>query len=156
MARSVQVMSWAGLSPREILERSTVLAVVGCSTNDWKDAHDVPRRLQQRGFRIVPVHLTAREILGEQAYPRLADVPGPIDSVVVFRPSGEADDVAAQAIEAGAKAVWLQLGLVSVDARARCQAAETGYVEDTCAKVVAARHDIRQPAAAGRYGRDTG
>jgi uncharacterized protein len=141
-------MSWAGLSPREILERSEVLAVVGCSTNDWKDAHDVPRQLQRRGFRIVPVHRTASEILGERAYPRLADVPDPIDTVVVFRPSEEAGGVAAQAVEAGAKAVWLQLGLVSAEARERCEAAGLGYVEDICTKVLAARHDIRQPAAA--------
>ena len=141
-------MSWAGLSPREILERSRVLAVVGCSTHDWKDAHDVPRKLQRRGFRIIPVHLSASEILAETAYPRLADVPEAIDTVIVFRPSAEAGGVAAQAIEVGAKAVWLQLGLVSAEARARCEAARLGYVEDTCAKVMSNRYDIRQPATA--------
>lgn len=146
--RSVLVMSWAGLSPREILERSRVLAVVGCSTNDWKDAHDVPRQLQRRGFRIIPVHLTASEILGEPAYPRLADMPEPFDTVIVFRPSAEAGGVAAQAVEAGAKAVWLQLGLASAEARASAEAAGLGYVEDTCAKVIAASYDLRQPAAA--------
>ena len=138
-------VSWAGLSPREILDRSPVLAVVGCSTHDWKDAHDVPRRLQQRGFRIIPVHLTATEILGERAYPRLAEVPEPIDTVVVFRPSREAAGVAAQAVEVGAKAVWLQLGLASAEARALCEAAGLGYVEDECTKVVAARFGLRKP-----------
>jgi len=145
-------MSWAELSPREMLERSRVLAVVGCSTHDWKHAHDVPLRLQQRGFRIIPVHLTATEILGEPAHPRLADVPHPFDTVVVFRPSRECGNVAAQAVEAGAKAVWLQLGLSSAEARARCEAAGIGYVEDTCAKVVAARYDLRQPASADLLG----
>ena len=58
--------------------------------------------------------------------------------------------MAAQAVEVGAKAVWLQLGLVSAEARARCEAAGLGYVEDTCAKVMSARYDIRQPAAADR------
>lgn len=138
-------MSWAGLTPREILDRSLVLAVVGCSTHAWKDAHDVPRQLQSRGFRIIPVHLTATTILGERAYPSLADVPEPIDTVVVFRPSGEAAGVAEQAISVGAKAVWLQLGLVSAGARAACEAAGLGYVEDSCTKVVAAHHHLRKP-----------
>jgi predicted CoA-binding protein len=135
-------VTWAGLSSREILERSRVLAVVGCSRHTWKDAHDVPRALQARGFRIVPVHPSADAILGERAYRRLADVPEPIDMVVVFRPSPECAGVAEQAVAAGARAVWLQLGLVSAEAAAACAAADVGYVEDECTKVVAARYRI--------------
>jgi predicted CoA-binding protein len=135
-------VTWAGLSSREILERSQVLAVVGCSTHSWKDAHDVPRALQARGFRIIPVHRTAESILGERAYRLLADVPEAIDTVVVFRPSPECAGVAEQAVAAGARAVWLQLGLVSAGAATACATAGLGYVEDECTKVVAARYRI--------------
>ena len=143
-------MSWAGLSPREILERSRVLAVVGCSTNDWKDAHDVPRQLQQRGFRIIPVHRTASEILGERAYRASPTYPTrSTPSSCSGRPTRPVASPPRRS-RWEPRAVWLQLGLVSVEARARCEAAGLGYVEDTCAKVMAARYDIRQPAAANR------
>ena len=77
---AVASVSWAGLGPAEILERSRVLAVVGCSRRPWKAAHEVPEALQRRGFRIIPVHLTADEILGERVYRTLADVGQPIDT----------------------------------------------------------------------------
>jgi ComEC/Rec2-related protein len=143
-ARSVAGMTWADATPEQILERSTNLAVVGCSTHDWKHAHDVPRALQRRGFRIIPVHPTADAILGERAYPVLADVPDEIDTVVVFRPSPECGGVAQQAVAVGAKAVWLQLGLASAEARAAAEAAGLGYVEDRCTKVVAAQLGLRK------------
>lgn len=136
--------SWAGLSPEEILERSSTLAVVGCSTHTWKDAHEVPLVLQQLGFRIVPVHPSAPEILGEPAYRSLADVPDAIDTVVVFRPSRECAGVTAQAVDAGARAVWLQLGLTSAAARTICAEAGIGFVEDACTKVVARQAGIRK------------
>jgi len=140
-------VSWAGLGPAEILRRSKVLAVVGCSRRPWKAAHEVPEALQRRGFRIIPVHLTADEILGERVYRTLADVGQPIDTVVVFRPSPECAGVAKAAIAAGARAVWLQLGLSNAEARRAVEAAGLGYVEDLCSKVVAAEHGIRAAAA---------
>jgi predicted CoA-binding protein len=139
--------SWAGLGPVEILERSRVLAVVGCSTRPWKAAHEVPEALQRLGFRIIPVHPRAASILGERAYRYVGDIDEPIDTVVVFRPSPECAGVARQAIAAGARAVWLQLGLVSAEARRDVEAAGLGYVEDLCTKVVAAEHGIRADAA---------
>ena len=144
---AVASVSWAGLGPAEILERSKVLAVVGCSRRPWKAAHEVPEALQRRGFRIIPVHLTADEILGERVYRTLADVGQPIDTVVVFRPSPECAGVAKSAIAAGARAVWLQLGLSNAEARRAVEAAGLGYVEDLCSKVVAAKHGIRAAAA---------
>ena len=145
---------WPAASPEEILRRSRVLAVVGCSTNPAKAAHEVPEALQRRGYRIVPVHLTATEILGERAYPRLADVPADIeiDTVVVFRPSPECAGVAASALQRGTHAVWLQLGLVSAEARRLVEAAGVGYVEDACTKVVAAQHGITAPAGPSAAG----
>ena len=135
-------MSWAGLSPEEILRRSEVLGVVGCSRHSWKDAHEVPSVLQQLGFRIVPVHPSAVEILGEKAYRTLADVPDEVDTVILFRPSRDCARFAAEAVDIGAKAVWLQLGLTSAAAREICEQADIGFVEDECSKVVARQHRI--------------
>ncbi|CAN5224434.1 CoA-binding protein [soil metagenome] len=118
--------------PAEILERSRTIAVVGMSTDPAKAAYSVPAELQAAGFRIVPVNPNAAEILGETAYASLADVPDPIDVVEVFRPAEEAPDVARQAVEIGAKAVWLQEGIRSAEARRIAKEAGLDYVEDRC------------------------
>jgi uncharacterized protein len=118
--------------PRDMLERATTIAVVGMSTMPWKAAHRIPADLVDAGFTVIPVHPTATEILGLTAYPRLADVPVPIDLVDVFRPPAEAADVARQAVAVGAGGVWLQLGITSPEARAVAEAAGLDYVEDRC------------------------
>src|SRR4051812_48739898 len=97
------------------------------------------------GWRVIPVNPNASgELLGEKVYPRLADIPEPVEVVNVFRPSAEAADVVRQAADIGAKAVWLQLGIMSAEARAI--AAEHGilYVEDRCMAVERARHALRR------------
>lgn len=129
--------------PRAVLERARTVAVVGLSTEPHKAAHRVPAQLQQRGFRVIPVHPYADEILGVRAYRRLADVPEPVDLVVVFRPPAEAAGVVRQAVEVGAPAVWLQLGIASGEARRIAEAAGIDYVEDRCSGVEAGRWDIR-------------
>ena len=123
--------------PRDLLAASRRLAVVGCSATPGKDAHDVPRILLERGWDVLPVNPSAAEIFGRPAYKKLADVPGPIDLVVVFRPSNEAPDVARQAVAAGAKGVWLQLGLRSEEARRICEEVGLAYVENRCTRVEA-------------------
>jgi uncharacterized protein len=116
----------------ELLDRVKTIAVVGCSTNHYKAAHHVPVTVQEAGFRVIPVHPTADEILGEPAYPRLADVPDEIDMVNVFRPSAEAAGVVRQAAELGIGAVWLQTGVTSLEGRAIAAAAGMDYVENRC------------------------
>src|SRR3954467_1558553 len=99
---------------RRMLEDYDTVAVVGLSSNPTKAAHSVPAAMQAYGWRVIPVNPNARgQLLGEKAYPRLADIPEPVDLVNVFRPSAEAAGVVRQAVEVGAKAVWLQLGIVS-------------------------------------------
>lgn len=132
--------------PRQLLERFTTIAVVGMSATEGKPAHDVPAMLQARGFRVVPVNPTADEVLGEPAYPTLADVPHPVDLVEVFRPAAEAPAIARQAVEIGARAVWLQLGLRSEEAREIAEAAGLDYVEDRCMGVEASLAGIRHAA----------
>lgn len=137
--------SGARRDARAILAESRVVAVVGCSATPWKPAHTVPARLQDAGYRVVPVHPRAPEILGEPAYPRLADVPHPVDLVVVFRPSHETAEVARAAAAVGAPALWLQLGIVSAEARAVAESAGMDYVEDRCTAVDIARWGLRAP-----------
>jgi len=125
-----------------LLRNASTLAVVGCSANPAKAAHTVPRRLQQRGYRIIPVHPTADEILGEQAHPSLRDIDDPVDIVVVFRPSGEAAAVVEAAVAIGAPAVWLQLGITSDEGRRRAGEAGMHFVEDRCMIVEVKRRDL--------------
>ena len=129
---------------RRILEDYDTVAVVGLSTDPTKAAHSVPAAMQAYGWRVIPVNPHADELLGEKVYRRLADIPEPVDVVNIFRPAAETADVVRQAAEIGAKAVWLQLGIISSEARAI--AAERGilYVEDRCMAVERARHALRR------------
>jgi uncharacterized protein len=115
-----------------LLRRTRTIAVVGCSRNPNKAAHAIPRTLQACGFRVIPVNPAADEILGERAYPRLEDVPEAIDLVDVFRPPAHAAEIARAAVDVGAKAVWLQVGITSPEARRLAEEAGLDYVEDRC------------------------
>ncbi|MCP5025860.1 MAG: CoA-binding protein [Actinomycetia bacterium] len=126
----------------ELLAAASTLAVVGCSANPAKAAHTVPRSLQQRGYRVIPVHPTAYELLGEPVRRSLADIEDPVDIVVVFRPSAEAGAVVGSAIEAGAPAVWLQQGITSAAGRERAERAGVHYVEDRCMIIEVKRRDL--------------
>jgi uncharacterized protein len=101
---------------RKIYEDTKTIAVVGASDDERKPAHSIPRYLQREGFRIIPVNPRGGEILGERAYTSLAEIDEPIDVVDVFRPSEETPGVARQAVDAGAKVLWLQEGIESEEA----------------------------------------
>lgn len=135
--------------PRTVLEEARTIAVVGMSTDDDKAAHNVPMDLRDHGWRIIPVHPQAEEIAGERAYPSLPDIPDDVrvDAVQVFRPPEEAPDIARQAAEIGAGALWLQLGIGSDEARQIAEDAGMDYVEDACMHQVRSRYDLRAPAA---------
>ena len=127
-----------------MLEDFDTITVVGLSADPIKSAHSVPAAMQAYGWRVIPVNPHADELLGEKVYRRLADIPEPVEFVNVFRPAADAADVVRQAADVGAKAVWLQLGIMSAEARAI--AAEHGilYVEDRCIAVERARHALRR------------
>ena len=131
---------------RDVLERASTIAVVGLSTSPFKDAHRIPAQMQQLGYRIIGVHPTAHELLGERAYRTLADIPAPVDMVNVFRPADEAADIALQAVEIGAWALWLQLGIRSAEARRIAEGAGMAYIEDRCIAVDARMHGVRKTA----------
>ncbi|MCW3816257.1 CoA-binding protein [Micromonospora sp. DR5-3] len=119
-------------SAQQLLADSAVIAVVGASRDPRKAAHRVPAEMQRYGWRIIPVNPTVEELFGERAYPSLADIPHPVDLVNVFRPAEDAVEVVRQAVAIGAPAVWLQLGIVSAEARRIAEEAGIDYVEDRC------------------------
>ena len=129
-----------------MLQDYDTIAVVGLSTDPTKAAHSVPAAMQAYGWNVIPVNPNTDRLLGQRCYPRLADIPGAVDVVNVFRPSAEAADVARQAVEVGAKGLWLQLGIVSPEARRIADEAGMLYVEDRCIAVERARHSVRRAA----------
>ncbi|MEV5298024.1 CoA-binding protein [Amycolatopsis methanolica] len=128
----------------EVLKAANTIAVVGLSRDPAKAAHSVPAAMQAAGFRVIPVHPSADQLLGEKVYRSLADIPEPVDIVDVFRPAREAPEVAEQAVAIGAKTLWLQQGIVSAAARRIAESGGLNYVEDRCIAVVRALARIRK------------
>jgi uncharacterized protein len=128
-----------------VLTRYDTITVVGASAHAAKAAHAVPAYMQRHGWRIIPVNPREDEILGEPVYRNLADVPGPVGLVDVFRPGPQTPDVARQAVAAGATALWLQLGIVSAAARAIAESAGLLYVEDRCLAIEQRRLGVAAP-----------
>jgi uncharacterized protein len=125
-------------TPRQILEQSVTIAVVGASRDPEKPAHEVPAQMHRHGWRIIPVNPYADELWGQRVYPLLAEIPEPVDLVNVFRPSADAVAIVRQAVDIGAHAVWLQQGIVSAEARQIAEEAGIDFVEDSCIAVVRA------------------
>jgi predicted CoA-binding protein len=120
---------------RQLLSEPRVVAVVGMSDDLDKPAGEVPAFLREQGHRVVPVNPMHDRVQGDPSYEDVAAVPDDIDVVEVFRPAGEAADVARQAARAGAATLWLQLGIRSEDARQIAEEAGMGYIEDRCMAV---------------------
>ncbi|CAI50327.1 YneT family protein [Natronomonas pharaonis DSM 2160] len=118
-----------------ILQLDTI-AVVGCSATPQKEAHQVPKFLDERGYEIIPVNPYADEILGREAYDSLSAVEETVDIVDVFRPSEEVSGIVDEAVARDdVAAVWTQLGIRDAEAGERVAAAGKQYVEDKCLKV---------------------
>lgn len=112
-------------------------AVVGLSTNPARPAYGVAHRLQTLGMQIVPVHPSAETVHGAPGFTSLGDIPEPVDVVDIFVNSHRAGAVVDQAIAIGAKAVWLQLGVIDHIAAARAKVAGLGVVMDRCPAIEA-------------------
>ena len=107
----------------EQLTKSKVIAVVGLSPNPERDSYDVAKYLQEQGYRIIPVNPTADEILGEKSYPDLKSIPEPVDMVDVFRRSDTVPPVVDEAIEIGARYIWMQDGVEHEEAAKKAEEA---------------------------------
>ena len=126
---------------RQALGQTRTIAMVGLSTNRQKASYFVGTYLKYMGYRIIPIHPKADAILGEKAYPSLLDVPEPVDLVDVFRPAAECPALARQAVEIGAKALWLQLRIVSEEAAEIAEGGGLNVVMDRCVKMEHGRYD---------------
>ena len=119
---------------REILTDTRTWAVVGCSPDASRDSHRIAALLQRHGLRVIPVNPRAQEILGERCYASVGEIPTAegVEVVDVFRRSEQAGAHVDEAIAAGAKAVWLQLGVIDEAAAERALAAGLLVVMDRC------------------------
>jgi uncharacterized protein len=122
--------------PAEILSDAHTIALVGASPNPARPSNSVMRYLLAVGYRVIPVRPHVREILGIRCVPSLAEIDEPVDLVDVFRRPELCPQVAEEAVAAKAGALWLQLGIVSPEARAIAEAAGLDYVENACTAIV--------------------
>jgi predicted CoA-binding protein len=124
-------------SPEQILAEARTIAIVGASPNPDRPSHSVMRYLMSEGYRCLPVRpLDCDDVLGVPCVESLADIDEPIHVVDVFRRSDALVTHAQEAVEVGAHALWLQLGLTSSAAREIATNAGLDYVEDACTAIV--------------------
>jgi uncharacterized protein len=116
----------------EILKNYKTIAVVGLSSNPARASYAVTEYMQGQGYRTIPVNPNETEVLGENSYARLEDVPGKIEIVNVFRRAEDVGPVVESAIGVGAKVVWMQLGIENREVAERARAAGLVVVEDAC------------------------
>ncbi|GHH20348.1 CoA-binding protein [Sphingomonas sp. AAP5] len=119
---------------RTLLEETRTIALVGASDRPDRPSYRVMRTLQEHGYRVIPVNpqITGEHLHGEFVFRDLSQIGDPIDLVDIFRNSAAAGDAVDEAIAAGAKAVWMQLGVVNEAAAARAEAAGLKVVMDRC------------------------
>jgi uncharacterized protein len=123
-------------SPAEILSEAHTIALVGASPNPARPSNSVMRYLLDAGYRVIPVRPLVREVLGVPSVASLAEIDEPIDLVDVFRRAEFCPQVAAEAVSARAGALWLQLGIVSSEARGIAEEGGLDYVENECTAIV--------------------
>jgi predicted CoA-binding protein len=118
-----------------ILSRDRTIAVVGFSSRQSRAGYYVPAYMQSHGYRIIPVNPNLESALGEIAYPDLLSIPEPIDLVQLFRRSEAIPPFVDQAIQIGARAIWMQLGIINLPAADKARAAGLDVVMDACLMV---------------------
>lgn len=124
---------------RRILQENRVVAVVGLSANWYRPSFFAAKYLQEHKYRIIPVNPRHQEILGEKCYPTLRGIPGSVDVVQIFQRPEQVPPFVEDAIEIGAKVVWMQLGIVNEDAAERARQAGLDVIMDHCMKIEHAR-----------------
>jgi uncharacterized protein len=136
---------------RELLRQARTIAVVGLSANPERPSNQVGWYLHQQGYRLFGINPMCRvpEVFGVPVLPSLEKVPEPVDIVDVFRRAEYTPEVAREAFAVGARALWLQLGIRSAEARSIAEGGGLVHVEDRCLKVDHARLLGRRLGAAG-------
>ena len=120
--------------------------MVGVSKDDKKPSTIVMKYMQKYGFKVIPVNPSAKgqKILGEEVFEKLEDIKTPIDIVDVFRPSAEANKYAEESVKIGAKVLWLQLGIKSIDAKELVESNNIEYIENRCTKMEYQKHFLKK------------
>ena len=137
---------------RELLTKARTIALVGASDRPDRPSNYVMKFLQDHGYRVLPVNpqITGEHIHGEYVWRELGQIGEPIDIVDIFRRPAAAGEAVDQAIAVGAKAVWMQIGVINQEAAERAEAAGLKVVMDRCPKIEIPRLGIaRIGAAAG-------
>lgn len=124
---------------RRVLRESRTLAVVGLSADWFRPSYFAAKYMQEHGYRIIPVNPRYDSILGEKCYPSLSAIPEPVDLVDVFRKPADAPQIAEEAVAIGARTLWLQIGVISEEARNIAEKAGLTVVMDRCVKIEYAR-----------------
>lgn len=116
----------------EILRDYKHIAVVGLSDKHYRPSYGVARMMKELGYRVIPINPRVSEVMGEKSYPTLLDVPETIDLVNIFRRPEHVDTIVEQAIRIGAKAIWMQLGVINETAAQKALDAGLKVVMDRC------------------------
>lgn len=121
----------------ELLTNARTIAVIGASDRPERPSYGVMKALQDHGYRVLPVNpqITGEHVLGEFVWRELAQIGVPIDIVDIFRRPDAVDEAVEQAIFVGAKAVWMQIGVINEEAAARAEEAGLKVVMDRCPKI---------------------
>jgi hypothetical protein len=125
---------------RDILLSARTVAIVGLSPDELRASHFIGFYLRRHGYKVVPVNPKEKAILGETSYPSLSAIPFPVDVVDVFRRPDAVPGIATEAVAIGAKALWLQFGVISVEGARTAEDGGLKVVMDRCMKVEHARH----------------
>lgn len=129
---------------RQLLASAKTIAMVGASSDPGKPSHRIMKKLLDAGYQVIPVNPKEQSVLGQPAVPTLDQIQVPIDIVDVFRRAEFTPDVAREAVQIGAKALWLQLGIANEETAMLAQAGGLTVVMDECIAVVHARLNIAQ------------
>ena len=120
--------------PETIVKEAKTIAVVGLSDDPEKYSHEVGTYLKEQGYRIIPVNPNYEEVFGEHAYDTVDQIPEQVDVVDVFLPPDKTPDIAEDAVNAGAKVLWLQEGIENEEARRIAEEGGIDFVQDRCMK----------------------
>jgi predicted CoA-binding protein len=119
-------------NPDTIVKEASTVAVIGLSNDPEKASNEVGAYLKEQGYRIIPVHPREDEVLGEQAYETVEQIPEEVDVVDVFLPPEKTPEIAEDAVRAGVKVLWLQEGIENPEARRIAEEGGLAYVENRC------------------------
>ena len=128
------------LTIQRVLHTARTVAIVGLSSKELRASYFVGYYLKRHGYRVIPVNPRETRVLAEESFQSLADVPVPIDIVIVFRAPEAVPEIAAEAVAIGAGTLWCQFGVISEEGARIAEAGGVTVVMDRCAKVEHARY----------------